>query len=63
MIRITVITPEMIEAAAIALRDCTGNNGRGKSWHKLPDNIKAMYRAEALAVLKAALDWRARDVA
>jgi hypothetical protein len=56
MIAIIVITPEMIEAAAIALRNATGNkSGKGKPWAKLPDNIRKMYRAEAEVTLRTAL--------
>jgi hypothetical protein len=50
MIAVVVITPEMIEAAAIALRNATV-----KPWAKLPDNIRKMYRTEAEATIRAAL--------
>jgi hypothetical protein len=51
-----VITPQMIEAGAAALRDVVVNrSGRGKPWDQLPDNIRAMYRAEAEACLQAGL--------
>jgi hypothetical protein len=50
------ITPDMIEAAASAMRDVIGSrSGRAKPWHKLPDNIRAMYRREAEAALRAGL--------
>jgi hypothetical protein len=50
------ITDAMIEAAAMAIRDVVGNRvGRGKPWEKLPDALKATYRREAEAALRAAL--------
>jgi hypothetical protein len=54
--RTVTITSDMIEAAASAMRDAVGNrSGRAKPWHKLPDNVRAMYRREAEAALRAAL--------
>ena len=60
-----IVTPEMIEAAAIALRNATGNkSGKGKPWARLPDNIRKMYRIEAEITLRAGLAVaEARDVA
>jgi hypothetical protein len=55
MTTVILITPTMIEAGAIALRDVVGNrSGWGRPWDELPDNIRAMYRAEAEACLRAA---------
>jgi hypothetical protein len=54
MTTVILITPTMIEAGAIALRDVVGNRSGGKPWDELPDNIRAMYRAEAEACLRAA---------
>jgi hypothetical protein len=50
------ITDGMIEAAAMAIRDVVGNrSGKGKPWEKLPSILKATYRREAEAALRAAL--------
>jgi hypothetical protein len=53
------ITPEMIEAAAQAIRDRFGNRSGGgkrvRPWSALPLTLRESYRAEALAALSAGL--------
>jgi hypothetical protein len=56
-----MITPEMIEAAARAIRDQVGNRSgfaayrKPKPWNALPPTLCDSYRAEALAALSAGL--------
>ena len=53
---VIVITPEMISAAASAIRDAGLNRyKKGKPWSRLPDNVKAIYLREAEAALRAGL--------
>jgi hypothetical protein len=51
------ITPEMIEAAAQAIREKFGNRSQGgkrvKPWQAMPLVLRDSYRAEALAALSA----------
>jgi hypothetical protein len=48
------VTDEMIEAAAMTIREVAGNrSGRGKDWNKIPEAVKADYRREARAALRA----------
>jgi hypothetical protein len=53
------ITPQMIEAGAMALRDQFANRCRllrkTKPWDALPPKLQDDYRAEASAALSAAL--------
>jgi hypothetical protein len=52
------ISPEMIEAAALAIRQQVGDRSggkRAKPWNALPSTLRDSYRAEALAALTAAL--------
>jgi len=49
------ITDAMSEDAAQALRDVVAaRSPRTKPWDRLPDNIRAMYRREAEAAIRAA---------
>jgi hypothetical protein len=49
-----MISTEMIEAAAMAIREVAGNrSGRGKDWDRIPEAVKADYRREARAALRA----------
>jgi hypothetical protein len=59
------ITPEMIEAAALAIRDRVGNRSGSKRalpWNALPLTLRESYRAEALAALSAALNVDPRQI-
>jgi hypothetical protein len=48
------VTDDMIEAAAQAIREAAGNrSGRGKDWDRIPEAVKADYRREARAALRA----------
>ena len=48
-------TDDMIEAAAMAIREVAGNrSGRGRDWDRLPEAVRADYRREAMAALRAA---------
>jgi hypothetical protein len=53
------ITPQMIEAGAMALRDQFANRCRlvrkTKAWDSLPPKLQDDYRQEVQAVLSAAL--------
>jgi hypothetical protein len=52
------ISPEMIEAAALAIRQQVGDRSggkRAKPWKALPSTLRDSYRAEALAALTAGL--------
>jgi hypothetical protein len=53
------ITPEMIEAAAQAIREQFGNRSQGgkrvRPWSAMPLALRQSYRAEALAALSAGL--------
>jgi len=52
----SAITPEMIEAAAIAIRNEVADKaGRGRVWNALPPKLRDQYRAEASVALHAAL--------
>jgi hypothetical protein len=57
----TKITEEMIEAAAMAIRDQVGGRSgfvgvrRPRAWNALPPTLRDAYRAEAFAALSAAL--------
>jgi hypothetical protein len=56
------ITDQMVERAAIAIRDEVANRAitehgkrRGIDWHALPQKLRDAYRREATAALHAAL--------
>ena len=50
------ITPEMIEAAAQAIRDVVaGRSAFPRPWNALPPALRDEYRAEAIAALSAGL--------
>ena len=50
----TRVTDDVIEAAAQAIREVAGNrSGRGKDWDRIPETVRAAYRREARAALRA----------
>lgn len=51
-----IITDEMIEAAAIAIREqFAARSHRARPWENIPETLKNSYRIEAKVALHAAL--------
>jgi hypothetical protein len=52
-----IITDEMVEAAARAIRDqFASRSHRARLWEDIPNTLRESYRIEARVALRAALD-------